>query len=154
MSVPDHQLDPPDEDGWFSFTDCEGKHIAPPDVVVGIDLAEADVSPGRIRSKSTQQILEIFQAPFPQEEWANAWWQHVPDDLFTIPDSHEKRTRYYLEKYPWWKLWKINQKLEEEKLSPTIDHERSEIVIGKSKAAAAYVQHNDNFKRFIEELIP
>ena len=100
------------------------------------------------------QIMTIFTAHFPLEDRAYRWWAVEPIYQFELPNTHEKRTRYYLEKYPWWKLWKIDKKLEEEKLSPTIDHPRSDIVIGKSKAAAAYFQHNDNFKKFIQRLLP
>lgn len=101
----------------------------------------------------TAQIMNIFKTPFPRESQSMGWWTKNPTYNLVIPSSHEKRTRYYLDKYPWWKLWKINKKLEEEKLRPTIDHEESQIMIGKSKAVAAYIQHNTNFKHFINELV-
>jgi hypothetical protein len=228
MSVPDHQIDPPDRQ--FSFVDESGEVTHPPDsyvtkeevegywavdqeikvvfpvdeaikellrqkelrlneimmesvvpmlpttpITIGIDPGNSDevvyallpecghvfpfMEPLQLYSAYdhttlTDQIMEIFDTYWPVEEDADRWWPIEPIFLDCILSSHEKRTRYYLEKYPWWKLWKINKKLQEEKLSPTIDHEESQIMIGKSKASAAYIQHNDNFKRFIEELCP
>jgi hypothetical protein len=183
MSVPDHQIDPPEDafvvEGHLNayFGQNLAEFIPPP--IVGIDPGNGEmtiihssdhIDPGCRRGRTflcdhpydtayehttlTDQIMEIFHTSFPQEEHASRWWSGGEWDGYNEPDSHEKRTRHYLETYPWWRLWKVNKKLGEEGLSPTIDHEESLIMIGKSKASAAYIQHNDNFKRFIEELIP
>lgn len=152
MSVPDHQIDPPDS--YITVEELNGYLQVSGEEYARRERIPQSVFPIPYHTTFTDQIMEIFYLPFPQEETAYRWWSGGKWDGYNEPDSQEKRTRYYLETYPWWGLWKINKKLEEEKLSPTIDHEKSLIMIGKSKAAAAYIQHNDNFKRFIEELVP
>jgi hypothetical protein len=178
IDSPDSYVTPEEVEGYWAV-DQEIKVVFP--VIVGVDpgnsetvfaplypinplpacghvfpyVQNADYETAFDNVTLADQILDIFNAYIPREETANRWWSLDGDwDGWNLPNSHEKRTRYYLEKYPWWKLWKINKKLEEEKLTPTIDHEESLIMIGKSKASAAYIQHNNNFKRFIEELCP
>jgi hypothetical protein len=75
-----------------------------------------------------------------------------------IRDPEERRRFGMIDamdrEHPRPKLWKMNKRLEEAGLTPLIEREDSLIIIGKSKANAAYMQHNDNYKRFIAELLP
>ena len=90
-------------------------------------------------------------------------WQWWPDDTQSIFLNCEreflKRERVRcvrlleIDKKPL-KLWKMDRFLWQQGFGPTIEPEDSEIMIGYSKANAAYLAHNQHFKHFIEELTP
>jgi len=95
-----------------------------------------------------EQIRLINAGP---TQFPFSWW---PDDVSSLPFPYRQTVMEIDNDYPDWKLWQIDTQLKKMGLEPRIDHEESVIMPGYSKGSAAYIQHNNNFKRFIEELCP
>lgn len=90
----------------------------------------------------TEQILDIFDPP---PRVISGWWPNEGEENIHI-------TRILEKKHPDWKLWQYDHAVEKAGGVVTLEHAESEIMLGHSKAATAYFQHNKNFRTFIDEL--
>ncbi len=86
------------------------------------------------------------------------WWSMAGHELGFSRDKDVVRryraTKSFERQCSHEKLWQWNTRLQTLGLPPSLEHEESLTLIGKSKAAAAYVQHNAHYKNFIDELLP